>query len=997
MQLRALAVVLGLALVANVGPAAGRLARAQASSGAQAPKLARIQLSQDRSHFVREGSNERVLVWGVNYDHDDAGRLLEDYWADEWATVVDDFREMKALGAKVIRIHLQVARFMDNVDQPNGENLARLAQLVKLAEETGLYLDVTGLGCYHKKDVPAWYRALDEAARWEVQARFWKAVAGACKESSAIIFCYDLMNEPILDGGDDKKDWLPGEGLAGKHFVQRITTDLKGRTDKEVAGAWVAKLTAAIRSVDDRPMITVGEIPWAQIFKGARPLFHSPEVGKPLDFVSIHLYPKASKLDDDLEALKAYKVGKPLVVEEIFPLSAGFEETEAFMDRANPLVDGWVSFYWGKTIEEYEKTSDLKSALIGGWLKRFRARAPQHPPAENKPEKIGLKLGAPFGDHMVVQRDRPIRVWGEAGPGLVIEVRLGSRRVETKAGPAGQWEATLDPMPAGGPHALRASVGDVSVEAADVLIGDVWLCSGQSNMQMTLKESDGGLAAADAVGTPRRLRFCSVGRKASANPETKGDIHWREASPAVSREFSAVGFYFASGLLSDRALDGVPIGVIDSSFGGSMCEAWIPKEALSAFDPKDLRASLFGVAPSGFYNAMIAPLGRAPIRGVVWYQGEGNAGRPESYPRLLGALIASWRERFETPHLPFIVIQLPDWAAGADGMSWAWIRDAQAAAVRATPHTSLAVGINTTDGFDLHPRQKAELGRRAAFLALRNVYNRPIIANGPVFREAKAEGNALRVTFDTAGGELVSRGGGPIRGFAIAGADGKYRYADATIEGEAVVLRSEGVPAPKTVRYAWAGVPEATLANRLGLPAAPFRTDDLSAPDADLHKQPVTRHIRMKAYEATIDGAGSVTSLGIGGKQFLSNELGGAGGTGVPGWFGFRNLADIRDLGPGLVSCGDNEVTVLLRFGEKEMEWEVTNQSKGELRFRVALAPHVAVKGQAGSGPLTLTRGSASLTLTGVDTMTTSDDGRILEMAISGQGTKRLVLTVGGD
>ena len=364
MSLRALAVLAAYLVVA--GPAVG------------ADKLDRIRPGADGTHFVFETSKQRVVMWGFNYDRDDNGRLLEDYWGDEWPTVAGDFREMKGLGANVVRVHLQLGRFMKDATRSDGENLARLAGLVKLAEETGLYLDVTGLGCYRKKDVPAWYDALDEAARWDVQARFWKAVAGACRGSPAI-FCYDLMNEPILDGGDGKRDWLPGEGLGGKHYVQRITTDLRGRTDQEVAGAWVAKLAVAIRSVDDRAMLTVGVIPWAQVFKGAKPLFYAPEVCKPLDFASVHFYPKAGKLDDDLAALKAYDVGKPLVVEEFFPLSAGFEETEAFMDRAKPLVDGWISFYWGKPIEEYEKAGDINGALVGDWLKRFRSLSPYEP------------------------------------------------------------------------------------------------------------------------------------------------------------------------------------------------------------------------------------------------------------------------------------------------------------------------------------------------------------------------------------------------------------------------------------------------------------------------------------------------------------------------------------------------------------------------------------------------------------------------------------------
>jgi hypothetical protein len=351
------------------------------SRGFEAPpprKLDRIRPSDDKTHFVREGTDERIVMWGFNYDHDDAGRLLEDYWGDEWATVVEDFREMKGLGANVVRVHLQLARFMSDAERPDEANLARLRELVRLAEQTGLYLDVTGLGCYHKQDVPMWYDSLEESARWDVQARFWKAVAGACKDSPAI-FCYDLMNERILTGGEGKKDWLPGKALGGKHFVQRITTDARGRTDKEIARAWVERLATAIRSVDDRHMITVGVIPWAQVFKGAKPLFYAPEVGGPLDFVSVHFYPKAGDLDGSLAALRVYEVGKPLVIEEIFPLKAGFEETETFIERSRAHVDGWISFYWGKTIEEYEKEGDLKSALVGGWLRRFRSLSPYSP------------------------------------------------------------------------------------------------------------------------------------------------------------------------------------------------------------------------------------------------------------------------------------------------------------------------------------------------------------------------------------------------------------------------------------------------------------------------------------------------------------------------------------------------------------------------------------------------------------------------------------------
>jgi len=223
-------------------------------------RLEFIRVSDDGTHFVLADSGRRFVVWGLNYDHDASGRLIEDYWQKEWATVVDDFKEMAALGANVVRIHLQIARFIKTPGEPDKEALDQLASLVRLAEETGLYLDITGLGCYRKKDVPEWYDAMNEARRWNVHALFWEAVAKTCAKSPAV-FCYDLMNEPILPGAGEKEvDWLAGE-FAGYYYVQRITLDLAGRTREQVARSWVDKLVAVIRKHDTRHMVTVGVIP----------------------------------------------------------------------------------------------------------------------------------------------------------------------------------------------------------------------------------------------------------------------------------------------------------------------------------------------------------------------------------------------------------------------------------------------------------------------------------------------------------------------------------------------------------------------------------------------------------------------------------------------------------------------------------------------------------------------------------------------------------------
>jgi hypothetical protein len=355
------------------------LARASLATGtndavvlARGQPLAWIRTSADKTHFVCDGTDQRFVPWGFNYDHDDAGRFLEYYWADDWAKVTNDFREMKILGANVVRVSPQFCCLMKSPEQPDETNLARLGKLVRLAEETGLYLDVTGLGCYHKDEVPAWYDAMDESARWKVQARYWRAVADICKDSPAI-FCYDLINEPV-PSGDRKGDWLPGQPLDGSYFVQRLTTDMRDRTEKKVAKEWIAEMSAAIRAIDKRHMIAVGLACWEVPFgPGARSAFCDPEVSAALDFLSVHYYPRQGKLADDLAILKHYEIGKPLVIEEIFPLSADVGTTEEFIRRSRMEADGWISFYWGKTPEEYDKEPGIKAALTGGWLRHFCA------------------------------------------------------------------------------------------------------------------------------------------------------------------------------------------------------------------------------------------------------------------------------------------------------------------------------------------------------------------------------------------------------------------------------------------------------------------------------------------------------------------------------------------------------------------------------------------------------------------------------------------------
>ncbi|MBI1368408.1 MAG: cellulase family glycosylhydrolase [Planctomycetes bacterium] len=338
--------------------------------------MGRIVVSPDARGFVKSPSGETFTPWGFNYDHDRNGRLIEDYWENEWATIEADFAEMKALGANVVRVHLQFGKFMEAPDRPNTALLGRLAKLVALAERTDLYLDVTGLGCYHKPDVPAWYDKLDESSRWQAQARFWEAVATTCASSRAI-FCYDLMNEPVVAGGDtDRDDWLAG-ALGDKHFVQFITLAAHGRDRPTVARAWIDKLVAAIRRRDGKTMITVGLVPWSLDRPGLSSGFVPDKITGPLDFVAVHLYPEKDKLDAALDTLAGFDVGKPIVIEETFPLRCTREQMRAFLDASTKHAAGWISFYWGKTIDEYKHGSTINDAIIGDWLTEFAKGPPR--------------------------------------------------------------------------------------------------------------------------------------------------------------------------------------------------------------------------------------------------------------------------------------------------------------------------------------------------------------------------------------------------------------------------------------------------------------------------------------------------------------------------------------------------------------------------------------------------------------------------------------------
>jgi hypothetical protein len=340
------------------------------------PKMPWVRVGDDGRTFVLEGTSRRFTPWGFNYDHDEQGKLIEDYWDNEWDRVEEDFGEMKTLGANVVRVHLQFGKFMKAKDEAREPALDRLADLVKLAERLQLYLDLTGLGCYHKRDVPPWYDRLSEEERWAAQACFWQAIARRCAGSPAI-FCYDLMNEPVVPGGKRKPGAWLAPPFAGKHFVQFVTLDQGKRARPEVARQWIKQLVTAIRKEDRRHLITVGLVDWSLERPGLSSGFVPEKIAGELDFLCVHIYPDKNKVEDALVTLKGFAVGKPVVIEETFPLKCSPAELARFVDQSEKIAAGWIGFYWGKTPAELRRGTTVGDALMLGWLEFFEKKARQ--------------------------------------------------------------------------------------------------------------------------------------------------------------------------------------------------------------------------------------------------------------------------------------------------------------------------------------------------------------------------------------------------------------------------------------------------------------------------------------------------------------------------------------------------------------------------------------------------------------------------------------------
>jgi sialate O-acetylesterase len=437
-----------------------------------------------------------------------------------------------------------------------------------------------------------------------------------------------------------------------------------------------------------------------------------------------------------------------------------------------------------------------------------------------------------FQDHAVLQREKPVPVWGRAAPGEHVSVSFAGQTVGATAGGDGRWIAVLAPLEESASGADLTVSGKAAVTLHDIVVGEVWLCSGQSDMECTVDDGapqyrlDNAAAEIAAARHPLIRQF-KVARQAAAVPMETASGDWSVCSPATVGRVTAEGYFFARDLFT--RLD-VPIGIINSTWAGSSIDAWMSPVALGSVPgppPGPPAGATAGdpAAPSSLFNGMIQPLMPYAIRGALWHQGGGDVGRASLYAFQLPALIAAWRSHFGEGDFPFFWVQLASFPApAAPQEQLASVREAQSRALL-LPSTGQAVAIDIAETAGTSPGNRREVGRRLALIAKAKVYSIPVDYEGPEFSGATAEGPAIRVQFKVAG-EGLTASGKPLQSFEVAGADRVFHAASAVIKGDTLVVRSPAVAQPVAVRYAWRNAPEANLYNGAGLPAAPFRSDD---------------------------------------------------------------------------------------------------------------------------------------------------------------------------
>jgi len=477
------------------------------------------------------------------------------------------------------------------------------------------------------------------------------------------------------------------------------------------------------------------------------------------------------------------------------------------------------------------------------------------------PLRADLRLPALFSDNMVLHQDAAASIWGWADAGDTVTVSFRDERA-TAVVSNGQWSVMFKHLKPGTPATLTVATKAARLERTNVVVGEVWVCSGQSNMEWPLNksfQSETDIASA----TNSQIRLFLVAKKKANSPTNDVAGSWVVCSPRAVAGFSAVGYYFGRDLQEAR---GVPVGLIGTYWGGSPAEAWMRHEALEtnprykseildsfetaqkqheealvAFEKEKADAQAKGAAftkrapslgwrPSELYNGMIAPLIPYAIKGAIWYQGESNAGRAEQYRSLFPDMITNWRTDWHQGLFPFIAVQLAPFKDIKDqpGESdWAELREAQWLATKKLKNVGMAVITDVGDPKDIHPTKKQPVGARLALQARLIAYGEEFTGSGPIYQRLINQGDKLKVMFEanSVGTGLEARGG-ELKGFAICGEDQKFVWAKAEINGKSVIVSSPEVPKPVAVRYGWSDCPVVNLWNKDGLPASPFRTDD---------------------------------------------------------------------------------------------------------------------------------------------------------------------------
>ena len=450
-----------------------------------------------------------------------------------------------------------------------------------------------------------------------------------------------------------------------------------------------------------------------------------------------------------------------------------------------------------------------------------------------------VSLSPIIGSHMVLQRDMACPIWGWAEAGEEVSVEFAGQKVKGKTGADGKWMVKLAPMKATTEGANMTITGKNTIALEDVVVGEVWLCSGQSNMEWTVSAS-GNPQQEIAASTDGMIRHLKVNNPGSGTPMDKVQSGgWQNASPQTAGNFTAVGLYFARELRKEL---GVPVGLLGANWGGTRIEPWTPpvgfqevpalKNIADKLDefPKGKNGGRVDIqSPLALYNGRIAPLVPYAIRGALWYQGESNNGEGMLYAEKMKALIVGWRKVWQMPNMPFYFVELAPHNYGGSGDALAMIWEAQVAAAMNIPHTGMSGTTDIGNVKDIHPKNKQEVGRRLALIALAKTYAKPgIVFSGPVKKDVKFNGAKAVVTYDHAAG-LKTRDGQPPTHFMLAGEDKNFFAAKAEIVGSTVVVTAEGVTKPVALRFGFNQMAEPNLSNGAGLPARPFRTDDYPA------------------------------------------------------------------------------------------------------------------------------------------------------------------------